>query len=152
MAGYLSKLTKLELFTASQITSLVFIAYLSTDPSFDSYFLNYFTSPNFNNIWIALCESTIRMLEISEVIIRSERKYVFIEKYSDYKSFHSERMKISARHWSYAAICHGGDRKFQDIIFNKAAKKMSKLDPSGKKYSDMVTFLKQESGLPEIYI
>lgn len=152
LVGYLSKLTKSESFTTSQVTSLVFIAYLSTDPSFDSYFLNYFISPNFNDIWKALCGSTIQMLKTSGIIIGSGGKYVFTEKYSDYKTFHSERMKISARHWSYGAVCHGGDRKFQDIIFNKAAEKMSKLDPSGKKYSDMVSFLKKESGLPEIYI
>lgn len=152
LAGYLSKLTKSESFTASRVTSLVFIAYLSTDPSFDSYFLNYFISPNFNDIWKDLCNSTIHMLKTSGVITRLSGKYVFTEKYSDYKSFHSERMKISARHWSYGAVCHGGDRKFQEIIFNKAAEKMSKLDPSGKKYSDMVSFLKEESGLPEIYI
>jgi len=42
MAGYLGKLSIYDSFSASQITALVFIAYLSTDPSFDSYFLNYF--------------------------------------------------------------------------------------------------------------
>ncbi len=48
LAGFLSGLTKSDLFTASQITSLVFIAYLSTDPSFDSYFLNYFLGVKFS--------------------------------------------------------------------------------------------------------
>ena len=152
LAGYLSKLSKLELFTDSQVTSLVFIAYLSTDPSFDSYFLNYFISPNFKNIWIALCKTTVRMLKTSGAITASAGKYVFTEKYPDYKSFHSERMKISARHWSYGAVCHGGNHKFQDMIFTKAEEKMRKIDPSGKKYSDMLTFLRKESGLSEIYI
>lgn len=152
LAGYLGGLTDSELFTASQVTSLVFIAYLSTDPSFDSYFLNYFVSPNFKKIWIALCKTAVRMLKTSGAITASAGKYVFTEKYPDYKSFHSERMKISARHWSYGAVCHGGNHKFQDMIFTKAEEKMRKIDPSGKKYSDMITFLKKESGLSEIYI
>ena len=152
LAGYLSGLTRLKFFTPSNITSLVFIAYLSTDPSFDSYFLNYFVSPNFNNIWIALCKSTVHMLKTSGVITMLGGKYVFNEKHPDYKTFHSERMKISARHWSYGAVCHGGDHKFQDTIFDRAENKMKKIDPTGKKYSDMVRFLKGESGLPEIYI
>lgn len=152
LAGYLSELTGLSSLTLSQVASLVFIAYLSIDPSFDSYFLNYFVSPNFNNIWTALCKSTINMLNISNSLIPSKGKYVFKEKFSNYKSFHSERMKISARHWSYGAVCHSGNHKFQDIIFSKAEQKMKKIDPSGKKYRDMVAFLKKHSGLSEIYI
>lgn len=152
LAGFLSGLTKSDSFTASQATSLVFIAYLSTDPSFDSYFLNYFISPKFERIWKALCDSTVQMLITSESIVTKKGKYVFIEKYPDYKSFHSERMKIAARHWSYGAVCHGSDPKFQDMIFTKAEEKMRKIDPTGKKYSDMVLFLKEQSGLSEIYI
>lgn len=152
LAGFLAGLTKSKLFSTSQITSLVFIAYLSTDPSFDSYFLNYFTSPNFKNIWIALCESTIDMLKISGSVTASKGKNIFTEKYTEYKSFHKERMKISARHWSYGAVCHGGDYKFQDTIFTKAEEKMKIIDSTGKKYSDMVRFLKEQSGLTVIYI
>ena len=152
LAGYLSELTGSKSLTASQITSLVFIAYLSTDPSFESYFLNYFVSPNFKNIWESLCRSTIQMLKISGSIKCSKKNYVFIEKFPDYQTFHSERMKISARHWSYGAVCHGGNHKFQDIIFTKAKKKMKKIDPSGKRYLKMVTFLRKQSGLSEIYI
>jgi len=134
LAGFLSGLTKSKSLTASQVTSLVFIAYLSTAPSFDSYFLNYFVSPNFETIWTALCESTIKMLISSNTIKESNGKYYFLEKFSDYKSFHEERMKISARHWSYGAVCHGGDCKFQDIIFTKAKEKMRRIDPSGNKF------------------
>lgn len=152
LAGFLSRLTKSESLTASQVTSLVFIAYLSTDPSFDSYFLNYFVSPNFENIWNAMCESTIKMLISSKTILESNGKYYFLEKFPDYKSFHEERMKISARHWSYGAVCHGGDCKFQDTIFTKAKEKMKRIDPLGNRYSDMVGFLKKQSGLSEIYI
>ena len=152
LAGYLSKLTRSESLTDSQVTSLVFIAYLSTDPSFDSYFLNYFVSPNFENIWTALCEATIKMLISSKTVQESNRRYYFTEKFIDYKSFHIERMKISARHWSYGAVCHGGDRTFQDTIFTKAKQKMERIDPLGNKYTDMVNFLKKQSGLSEIYI
>lgn len=152
LAGFLSKQSKFETFTKSQVTSLVFIAYLSTDPSFDSYFLNYFISPKFNDIWISLSDSTIHMLQTSGSIIKIGEKYRFTEMYPDFKSFHSERMKISARHWSYGAICHEGNYKFQDFIFTKAEEKMKKIDPTGKKYLDMVEFLKNESGLSEIYI
>jgi hypothetical protein len=152
LAGYLSGLTESEFFSASQVTSLVFIAYLSTDPSFDSYFLNYFVSPDFENIWEALCESTIHMLHISDSLAASKNKYLFKKKFQDYKSFHSERMKISARHWSYGAVCHGANYKFQDIIFFKAEEKMKEIDPSGNKYLNMVRFLRNESGLSEIYI
>jgi hypothetical protein len=152
LAGYLSELTGLRSLTTSQITSLVFIAYLSTDPSFDSYFLNYFVSPNFKEIWESLCKSTVQMLKASDSIKCSKKNYVFIEKFPNYQTFHSERMKISARHWSYGAVYHGGNYKFQDVIFTKAEKKMRKIDPSGKRYSDMVTFLRKQSGLIGIYI
>ncbi len=152
LAGFLGGMIKKDGFTASQITALVFIAYLSTDPSFDSYFLNYFVSPNFNNIWIALCESTTEMLKVSKSIKESNNKLYFVDKFRDYKSFHEERMKISARHWSYGAVCHGGDRQFQDSIFTKAKEKMNRIDPTGNKYRSMVRFLKEKSKLPDIYI
>lgn len=152
LAGYLSELTGSKSLTASQVTSLVFIAYLSTDPSFDSYFLNYFVSPDFRNIWKSLCKLTIQMLNISGSITGIKKRYTFAEKFPDYQTFHSERMKISARHWSYGAICHEGNHKFQDIIFTKAEKKRRIIDPTRKKYLDMVTFLKKQSGLSEIYI
>jgi predicted nucleotidyltransferase len=152
LAGFLGRLTGLQVLTASQVTSLVFIAYLSTDPSFDSYFLNYFVSPDFKNIWSALCKSTIKMLNISNSLVSLEDKHFFKVKFPNYKTFHSERMKISARHWSYGAACHGGNYRFQDMIFTKAEEKMKKIAPSGKKYKDMLTFLKKQSGLSEIYI
>lgn len=152
LAGYLGKLSHFSLFTDSQLTALVFIAYLSTDPSFDSYFLNYFSSPNFPKIWKSLCKITISMLKIAKEITPKKNKYVFINKFNDYKSFHSERMKISARHWSYGTVCHNNDHKFQDKIFSKAEKKMKNIDPSGTKYQEMILFLKQQSGLNEIYI
>lgn len=152
LAGYLSKLTGSKSLTASQVTTLVFIAYLSTDPSFDSHFLNYFISPNFKDIWESLCDSTIQMLNTSGSITSSKKGYIFTEKFPDYQTFHSERMKISARHWSYGAVCHEGNHKFQDIIFTKAEKKMRHIDPSGEKYLDMVTFLRKQSGLTDIYI
>ncbi len=152
LAGYLGSLTSTEQFTESQITSLVFIAYLSTDPSFDSYFLNYYVSPNFENIWKELSKTTIQTLQVAGVIVQNKDKYEFTEKFDDYKSFHSERMKISARHWSYGAVCHQSDFRFQDKIFTKAEDKMNKIDQSGVRYQEMIQFLKQESGLLEIYI
>ena len=66
LAGYLGSLTNSTAFTKSQLTSLVFIAYLSTDPSFDSYFLNYYNSPDLNNIWRSLCDTTVYMLKAAE--------------------------------------------------------------------------------------
>ncbi len=152
LAGFLGGMTNQDQFTDSQVTALVFIAYLSTDPSFDSYFLNYFVSPNFNKIWAALCASTIEMLKASNTVGQVDNKYYFIDRFLDYKSFHEERMKISARHWSYGAVCHGGDRRFQDMIFTKAKEKMKRIDPLGNKYLDMVRFLKEQSKLPDIYI
>lgn len=152
LAGYLATRLKTKHLTSSQITSLVFIAYLCTDPSFDSYFLNYFISPQFKEIWAALCKSTINMLSVAGSIDHINGKYYFKEKFPDYKTFHCERMKISARHWSYGAVCHGSDYKFQDLIFSNAVDKMQRIDPLNNKYPDMVRFLQETSGLPEIYI
>lgn len=152
LAGFLSEQTNSKLFTASQVTAFVFIAYLSTDPSFDSYFLNYFVSPNFDNIWNGLCKTTTNTLITSKSITQRNGKYAFKAKFNDYKTFHIERMKISARHWSYGAVCHGANHEFPDIIYSKAEKKMDKIDPTGEKYSNMITFLKEQSGLSKIYI
>jgi len=152
LAGYLGKLSHFSFFNDSQLTALVFIAYLSTDPSFDSYLLNYFSSPIFPKIWKSLCKTTAYMLKVAKEVTLKEKKYTFVNKFDDYKDFHSERMKISARHWSYGAVCHGGDREFQDKIFFKAEEKMKKIDPSGIKYQEMLSFLKQESGLTQVYV
>lgn len=152
LAGYLGQISSHNAFTLSQVTSLVFIAYMSTDPSFDAYFLGYFVSPSFERIWQALCKDTIAMLILSESIQFVGDKYIFTKFFDNYKSFHSERMKISARHWSYGAICHDCDRKFQDKIFTKTEKRLSEIDPSGQKYKNMVLFLKEQSGLDEVYI
>lgn len=152
LAGYISKISTNTSFTRPQITALVFIAYLSTDPSFDSYFLNYFVSKEFEKIWEYLQEDTLNMLIISGDIKCIDGKYIFLNSFINYKDFHFERMKVSARHWSYGATCHDNDRKFQDVIFTKANEKIKKIDPDGKKYASMLTFLKEQSGLVEIFI
>lgn len=152
LAGYISKISTHVSFSESQITALVFVAYLSTDPSFDSYFLGYFISKEFLKIWEFLKKDVINMLIVSEEIKYINGKYIFLNSLSNYKDFHFERMKISARHWSYGAICHNNDIKFQDFIFNKANEKIKKNDPDGKKYLDMLSFLKEQSGLIEIFI
>lgn len=152
LAGYISKISTDTSFSRSQITAFIFIAYLSTDPSFDSYFLNYFISQEFEKIWEYLQEDTLNMLNVSESIKCVDGKYIFVDSFTSYKDFHFERMKISARHWSYGAICHDNDRKFQDVIFSKANINLKKVDPDGKKYASMLSFLKEQSGLNEIFI
>jgi len=61
-----------------------------------------------------LQEDILNMLIVSESIQCVDGKYIFLDGFNNYKDFHFERMKISARHWSYGAICHDNDRKFQD--------------------------------------
>ncbi|OGI76823.1 hypothetical protein A3C57_00350 [Candidatus Nomurabacteria bacterium RIFCSPHIGHO2_02_FULL_33_12] len=152
LAGYISKISTDTSFSQSQITAFVFIAYLSTDPSFDSYFLNYFISQEFEKIWECLQKNTVKMLIISGSIQRVDNKYIFTDSFFSYKDFHFERMKISARHWSYGVICHDNDIKFPDTMFTKANMKLKIIDPEGKKYANMVYFLKEQSGLSEIFI
>jgi len=152
LAGYLGQLTQANLYSPAQITALVFVAYFSSvGPSFDRIFLGYFISPEFGKIWKSLCKQTILMLETAEAIRRVGNKYTFTQKFKSFESFHFERMKIAARHWSYGAICHG-DCKFPDWLFSKAEEKTKKADPSGKKYREMILFLKTQSGLKDIYI
>jgi len=151
LTGYLASLTKKSLFTPSQITALVFTSYMSIGPSFDLIILGYFLSPQFKKIWKALSEQTVLMLKAGGAIKKVGGKYRFTQKFSSYKSFHFERMKIAARHWSYGAICHK-DYKFPDWIFDKAEKKMKKADPTGEKYREMIKFLQNQSGLNSIYV
>ena len=40
----------------------------------------------------------------------------------------------------------------KSMTVTKAEKNMRKIDPSGKKYSDMITFLRKQSGLSDIYV
>lgn len=153
MAGYIGKLTRNYLYSPSQITALVFITYLNIiGPSFDLVFLNYFISPEFDKVWKYLCENTILMLKTSGGIKQIKDKYVFTQKFDDYKSFHFERMKIAARHWSYVAVSHSRGYKFQDWLFSKTEEKMRRIDPTGKKYKKLISFLKSQSGLSNIYI
>lgn len=152
LAGYISKISTKISFSQSQITAFVFIAYLSTDPSFDSYFLNYFTSQEFEKIWECLQKDTVNMLITSGSIQSNGNEYVFLDSFVNYKDFHSERMKISARHWSYGVVYHDNDVKFPDTIFTKANMKLKMIDPDGKKYANMCSFLKEQSGLSEIFI
>lgn len=152
LAGYLSRQSAHIHLSDSAITALVFISYLSTDPSFDSYFLHYFLSPSFSKLWRSLINTTIEMLQTAGEIKESKGIYMFTNPFKDYQSFHRERMKISARHWSYGAVCHNSDRTFQDQIYTKAEQKMKLSDPHGIKYKEMVKFLKYESGLSNIYI
>lgn len=153
LVGYIATLSPVVSFNPSQITALVFVAYLSClGPSFDLVFLNYFNSPEFAKIWKNLCRDTILILKNAGGIKRSGNKYVFTQKFVDYKSFHLERMKIAARHWSYAAVNHNNDYTFQDWLFSKAEEKKKKSDPTGEKYQKMTSFLKKRSGLSNIYI
>lgn len=92
------------------------------------------------------------MLVLSGSIRNIDRKYTFLDSLVNYKDFHFERMRISARHWSYGAVCHDNNIKFQDEIFTKTIEKSKKIDPAGYKYASMVSFLKEQSGLKEIYI
>ena len=152
LAGYMGQISTDTSFSRSQITAFVFIAYLSTDPSFDSYFLRYFLSPEFEKIWECLQNETINMLIVSGNIRRIGEKYIFLDGLNSYRDFHFERMKIAARHWSYGAICHDSDRKFPDAIFTKAQLRIKDIDPKRNKYKNMVSFLKDQSGLEEIFI
>ena len=152
LVGYLGYLTSEKSYLPSQITSLVFIAYFSIGPSFDQVFLGYYISPEFNKIWECLCQQTILMLKTAKVIKPINNKYIFTQRFTNYKKFHFERMKIAARHWSYGVFCHEGDYKFPDWLFSKAEEKMKKADPTGKKYKEMIVFLKRQSGLSSIYI
>ncbi|EKD85842.1 MAG: hypothetical protein ACD_37C00596G0007 [uncultured bacterium] len=152
LAGYLSTRVTSKTFTESQITALVFIAHLSFNPFFDAYFLNYFVSQDFDKLWNVLCKKTIEMLTVSESITKSENTYSIKEKISDYRTFHLERMKISTRHWSYGAVVHKCNFKFPDEMYMKGREKIKKIDPSGEQYNNMLSFLRTESGLSEVFI
>lgn len=152
LAGYLAENSQHTKLSASNITALTFVAYLSTDPSFDSYFLNYFLSPKFDELWKVLCIQTVEMLQTAGTLSSDSDGYNFTEAFENYQKFHSERMKIAARHWSYGAVCHNSDVTFQDFIYTKAEEKMKRMDPSGEKYQKMIEFLKRESGLSEVYV
>ncbi len=152
LAGYIGSLVKSKTHTKSQITAQVFIAYLSTDPSFDSYLLRYFVAPNFQKLWVELCKDTVKILKYAKVIANSDSKFKYLKRLKYYKEFHEERMKSSERHKNFGAICNNNDYTFQDLIYRNAKKKMKMLDPDGTKYKKMVLFLKKESGLRDIYI
>lgn len=152
LAGYISSLSRFKAFKPSQLTAIVFIAYLSTDPSFESYFLSYYSCSNFSQIWDSLCDETLLTLSKSKSVTQVGNRFKFNFSFRDYKDFNSERIKVSARHWAYAAVSHGSDYTFQDKIYSKASDKMAQLDPSGRKYKKMVKFLEDESGLQSIHI
>lgn len=152
LAGYIGSLSGKINFKKNEITAQVFIAYLSTDPSFDSYFLSYFVSPEFEKIWEALCNTTVETLIIAGEIKQDGYTYRYTKPLLPYKEFHTERMKVSARHWSFGSVCHGGNYKFPDGIYENAQRKIQRIDPFGSKYQAMVEFLKQNSGLDEVFI
>ena len=152
LAGYLSTLVNTKVFTESQITAFVFIAHLSFNPFFDSYFLNYFVSSDFDKLWRSLCMKTMEMLTTSESTIKEKNFYRFKEKFSDYRSFHLERMLIATRHWSYGAVAHNCNFKFPDEMYEKGIAKIELIDPSGEQYNKMLLFLRAESGLSEVFI
>lgn len=151
-AGFIGNMSKNKSYSKNQITAQAFIALLTIFPSFGSYLLGYFLSPNFPMLWGALCDNTIIILKSASIIANHGSRFTYLKRFKDYGAFHEERMKSAARHWSFGAVCHGNDYTFQDQLYRKAKNRMDKIDPKRNKYKEMILFLKKESGLRGVYV
>lgn len=154
LAGYIAGLTKKsEGFSAEEITAQVYVAYMSTDPWFDSYFLSYFCAPDFGRVWKHMVKDVMEILLTSNLIYKARSGgYRYKTYFDNYKYFHKERMSVAARHWSFGVTCHGNNLNFYNEIVDKAKFRIKKLDPTGKIYIRMVSFLESNSGLKTIYV
>lgn len=150
-AGYIGNQTGKDTFTSEELTSHVFIFFISLHAGYIAYFLDYFVSPEFNNIWDNLTTKITKSLLLSKSIKKvGLNLYQYLDFYKSYETFHFERLITSARHWTYGSYVHNSNYRFQDDYYQNSKNKMTKSDPKGQHLNELRQFFGKISGLDRI--
>ena len=146
LAGYIALQQDQEFFTPDEITAQVFSAYISLHSRYISYFLSYFSSPNFEIIWESLKEKTMKSLTKSSIIqkVKDIDKYKYLKAYKNFEEYHNKRLETSSYHWSFGSVVHNSDPNFPYWYYKNAEEKMKDIDPDGWKLDSLKMFLSEK--------
>ncbi|MCA9359484.1 hypothetical protein KC850_00405 [Candidatus Kaiserbacteria bacterium] len=108
-----------EVNTPERVLKDTVLARLKLCPWYDSYFLRYYTHPDFERIWEVMLKVVCRSLEISGDIQMSRDGYRYVRAYSE-QELHERSVAVIARFWSLGSCLHSSMPDFPDFYMKKA--------------------------------
>lgn len=133
-----------EIGTRENIVADCILAYLRLCPSYRAYFLRYYVSPNFGEIWDRMKIVIPDALTKAQVTTRlAKDRFEYCSPFTP-DDFHLQLVSCIARFWAFGACCHGGNIGFPDYYNQKALAyiKDRKLEDQ---CLEMLTFLEQKA-------
>lgn len=149
-AGYIASEQSIEDFTPNQIAAHAYLAFISLHPGYESYFLSYFISRKFDDIWKDLVNKVVKSFLTANIIKVDNNKYKYLKFYSDFREYNNQRLYASGNHWAFGSIAHNNDHRFLKWYFDNAADKMNQIDRDGSKLNEMHDFFRNIIGSYEI--
>ncbi|HEC64528.1 MAG TPA: hypothetical protein ENI23_04470 [bacterium] len=150
--GYIAKSHSHKVrFTEQELCSLVFLAFLSIHPEFDSYFMRFYLNPEFDSIWSMLSKRISRaFIRNKYVHKRKDDKYSISQGFKSHDEYRRARYLIGVRHSAFGSHFHNNDVNFQNKHIELSSGKKKELDPTGIHYSGMISFLSELSGVDSL--
>jgi hypothetical protein len=129
-----------EVHTPAKVVKDTVLARLKLCPWYDSYFLRYYTHPDFERIWEVMLKVVCRSLEISGHIQMSRGGYRYVRVYSE-QELHERSVAVIARFWSLGSCLHSSMPDFPDFYMKKARQHVETNQLMGR-LEEMMKFLR----------
>lgn len=109
-----------EIGTRENIVADCILAYLRLCPSYKAYFLRYYVSPNFGEIWNSMKNVIPDALTTAQVTtMLTKDRFEYCSPFS-VEEFHVQLVSCVARFWAFGSCCHGCNINFPDYYLQKA--------------------------------
>jgi hypothetical protein len=95
------------------------LARLHLCPWYHSYFVRYFHSLSFPDLWRQMQEVVLLALEVSGQVKKTEGGYQYTD-HSSSEDLHKETFKVVARFWSLGSCLHSSQPGFPDFYIKKS--------------------------------
>lgn len=143
-AATIAKEHNREIGTRENIVADSILAYLRLCPSYRAYFLRYYVSPNFGEIWDRM------KVVIPDALAKAQNTTMLAKDRFEYCSsfspeqFHLQLVACIARFWAFGSCCHGCNASFPDYYIQKA---LGYIKSRGleDRCLEMLTFLEQKA-------
>jgi len=109
-----------EIGTRDNIVADSILAYLRLCPSYRAYFLRYYVSPNFGEIWNRMkivIPDALTKAQATTILARD--RFEYCSAFSP-EQFHLQLVACVARFWAFGSCCHGCNISFPDYYIQKA--------------------------------
>ena len=133
-----------EIGTRDNIVADSILAYLRLCPSYRAYFLRYYVSPNFGEIWdrmkVVIPDALTKAQAVTTL---AKDRFEYCSSFSP-EQFHLQLVACIARFWAFGSCCHGCNIGFPDYYIQKA---LGYIESRGlqEQCSEMLAFLERKA-------